>query len=55
MQTSTIGNHLYLADQDDNGNIINVGSHLACFMAGNWILGQSLLGSQWILHLISRR
>ena len=39
-QTSTVGNHLYLADQDDNGNIVNVGSHLACFMAGNWIMGE---------------
>ena len=39
-QTSIVGNHLYLADQDDNGNIVNVGSHLACFMAGNWIMGE---------------
>ncbi|KAI0806206.1 glycoside hydrolase family 47 protein [Irpex lacteus] len=47
--TSTVGNHLYLADQDDNGNIINVGSHLACFMAGNWIMGGRLLNNQTIV------
>ncbi|KAI0346608.1 glycoside hydrolase family 47 protein [Trametopsis cervina] len=48
--TSTVGDHLYLADQDDSGNIVNVGSHLACFMAGNWIMGGRLLNNQTIVN-----
>ncbi|THG96636.1 hypothetical protein EW026_g5234 [Hermanssonia centrifuga] len=47
--TSTVGNHLYLADQDDTGEIVNVGSHLACYMAGNWILGGKLLNNATIV------
>ena len=39
MQTSTVGNWTYLADLDDSGTIRHVGSHLACFYGGNWILG----------------
>ena len=42
VQTSTVGDHLYLADRDDNGNIRHIGSHLACFMAGNWLFGKKL-------------
>ena len=38
-KTSTIGNYVYLADLDDEGLIRHVGSHLACFYAGNWLLG----------------
>jgi hypothetical protein len=38
-KTSTVGNHVYLADFDDNRRIRHVGSHLACFHAGNWLLG----------------
>ena len=34
-----MGNHLYLADFDDSGKIVHVGSHLACFYGGNWLLG----------------
>ena len=36
-QTSTVGNWVYLADYD--GQVLPVGSHLACFYGGNWILG----------------
>ncbi|KAJ7221272.1 glycoside hydrolase, partial [Mycena pura] len=41
LKTSTVGNHVYLADLDDQGRIRHVGSrvhtsHLACFHAGNW-------------------
>jgi hypothetical protein len=38
-KTSTVGNHVYLADYDDQKRIRHVGSHLACFYAGNWLLG----------------
>jgi len=38
-QTSTVGNHLYLADFDDSKTIVHVGSHLACFYGGNWLFG----------------
>jgi mannosyl-oligosaccharide alpha-1,2-mannosidase len=38
-KTSTVGNHVYLADYDDQKRIRHVGSHLACFHAGNWLLG----------------
>ena len=38
-ETSTVGNHVYLADYDSQGHIRHVGSHLACFCAGNWLLG----------------
>jgi hypothetical protein len=39
IQTSTVGNHSYLADFNESGQLIEVGSHLACYMAGNWLLG----------------
>ncbi|KAI0070112.1 seven-hairpin glycosidase [Panus rudis PR-1116 ss-1] len=41
LRTSTVGNHLYLADQDDDGRIRHIGSHLGCFAAGNWLMGSS--------------
>ena len=40
-KTSTVGNHVYLADYDDQKQIRHVGSHLECFLAGNWLLGDS--------------
>ncbi|KAL4254782.1 alpha-1,2-Mannosidase [Abortiporus biennis] len=49
-RTSTVGNHLYLADRDDNGNIVHVGSHLACFHAGNWLLGGKMLNNNTIIQ-----
>jgi hypothetical protein len=42
LRTSTVGNRVYLADFDDNKQIRHVGSHLACFDGGNWILGMAL-------------
>lgn len=37
---------LFLADYDPSqGGVIPVGSHLACFLGGNWILGGKILGS----------
>ncbi|KAJ7892744.1 glycoside hydrolase family 47 protein [Mycena olivaceomarginata] len=49
---STVGNHTYLADYDDDGKIRHVGSHLACFHAGNWLLGTAgkLLQNQTIIN-----
>ena len=46
-----MGNWTYLADQDDSGTIRHIGSHLACFMAGNWIMGGRLLNNQTIVNL----
>jgi hypothetical protein len=42
-KTSTVGDHVYLADYDDQKLIRHVGSHLECFLAGNWLLGISLV------------
>ncbi len=50
-QTSTVGNQTYLADLDDSGTIRHIGSHLACFMAGNWIMGGRLLNNQTIVDI----
>jgi mannosyl-oligosaccharide alpha-1,2-mannosidase len=35
---------VYLADIDDQGQVRHVGSHLACFLAGNWLLGENFEG-----------
>ncbi|KAJ7367374.1 glycoside hydrolase family 47 protein [Mycena albidolilacea] len=51
LKTSTVGNHVYLADLDDQGLIRHVGSHLACFHAGNWLLGGKLLNNQTIINI----
>ncbi|KAH9051084.1 glycoside hydrolase family 47 protein [Lactarius vividus] len=50
-KTSSVGNHVYLADIDDNGSVRLVGSHLACFHAGNWMLGGKLFNNQTIVDL----
>jgi hypothetical protein len=42
-ETSTVGDHVFLADYDDQGLIRHVGSHLACFAAGNWLLGNFIM------------
>jgi mannosyl-oligosaccharide alpha-1,2-mannosidase len=34
-----VGNWVYLADYANQ--VLHVGSHLACFYGGNWILGAS--------------
>ncbi|KAJ6538726.1 glycoside hydrolase family 47 protein [Mycena sp. CBHHK59/15] len=51
LRTSTVGNHLYLADFDGQRLIRHVGSHLACFYAGNWLLGGKLLQNQTIIDI----
>ncbi|KAF8889712.1 glycoside hydrolase family 47 protein [Infundibulicybe gibba] len=51
LRTSTVGNHVYLADFDDSQQIRHVGSHLACFNGGNWIFGGKLLNNQTIVDI----
>ncbi|KAJ6588148.1 glycoside hydrolase family 47 protein [Mycena capillaripes] len=51
LKKSTVGNHTYLADFDSSRLIRHVGSHLACFYAGNWLLGGKLLKNQTIINI----
>ncbi|ETW77967.1 glycoside hydrolase family 47 protein [Heterobasidion irregulare TC 32-1] len=51
IKTSTVGDHLYLADFDDSGMIRHVGSHLACFYAGNWLMGGKLTNNDTIVNI----
>ncbi|KAI9458580.1 seven-hairpin glycosidase [Lactarius psammicola] len=51
IKTSTVGNHVYLADYDSLRRIRHVGSHLACFYAGNWLLGGKLTNNDTIVQL----
>ncbi|KXN84061.1 putative mannosyl-oligosaccharide alpha-1,2-mannosidase 1B [Leucoagaricus sp. SymC.cos] len=39
LKTSTFGSQKYLADFDSQRRIVHRGSHLACFLGGNWIMG----------------
>ncbi|KAK7042566.1 alpha-1,2-mannosidase [Favolaschia claudopus] len=50
LRKSTVGNFTYLADFDGS-RIRHVGSHLACFHAGNWLLGGKLLQNQTIIDI----
>ncbi|KAF8637898.1 hypothetical protein AX17_002521 [Amanita inopinata Kibby_2008] len=54
LSVSTVGNHTYLADYDSSGRIRHVGSHLACFYGGNWLLGGQLLNNQTIVDIALR-
>lgn len=49
LKHSTVGNHSYLVDLDDDLRVLNIGSNLACFYAGNWLLGGKLLNNQTIV------
>ncbi|EJC99387.1 seven-hairpin glycosidase [Fomitiporia mediterranea MF3/22] len=51
LSTSTVGNHTNLADFDDNRQIRHIGSHLACFHGGNWLLGGKLLNNDTIVDI----
>ncbi|KAI0032457.1 glycoside hydrolase family 47 protein [Vararia minispora EC-137] len=51
LKTSTVGDHVYLADYDDDRKIRHVSSHLACFHAGNWMLGGRLLNNETIVNI----
>ncbi|KAF8960356.1 glycoside hydrolase family 47 protein [Flammula alnicola] len=51
LRTSTVGNHVYLADFDDSRTILHIGSHLACYYGGNWLLGGRLLNNQTIVNI----
>ncbi|KAM6497619.1 glycoside hydrolase family 47 protein [Amanita muscaria] len=50
LKTSTVGDYTYLADYDDQKQIRHVGSHLACFYGGNWILGGAMLNNETIVN-----
>ncbi|KAH6917982.1 alpha-mannosidase 1 [Coprinopsis sp. MPI-PUGE-AT-0042] len=51
LRYSTYGNWTYLADYDPSGPqaIKHVGSHLACFHGGNWLLGGRLLNNDTVV------
>ncbi|KIJ32152.1 glycoside hydrolase family 47 protein [Sphaerobolus stellatus SS14] len=51
LKESTVDNWLFLADFEDDRVIRHIGSHLACFHGGNWILGGSLLNNQTIVNI----
>ncbi|KAK7440969.1 hypothetical protein VKT23_016746 [Stygiomarasmius scandens] len=51
LRKSKVGDHLYLADRDDEGKIVHISSHLACFHGGNWILGGKLLNNDTIVNI----
>ncbi|KAJ7255450.1 glycoside hydrolase family 47 protein [Mycena haematopus] len=51
LRNSTVGGYMYLADYDDQHRIRHVGSHLACYYAGNWLLGGKLLKNQTIIDI----
>ncbi|KIK94004.1 glycoside hydrolase family 47 protein [Paxillus rubicundulus Ve08.2h10] len=51
LRTSTVGDWLYLADYDENKAIRHVGSHLACFYGGNWILGGKLTNNDTLVNI----
>lgn len=51
LRFSTVDNLLYLADYDDNKKIRHVGSHLACFYGGNWILGGKLTNNATMVQI----
>ncbi|KAJ3510034.1 hypothetical protein NLJ89_g4901 [Agrocybe chaxingu] len=51
LKTSTVGGHVYLADQDSNQRIRYVSSHLACFHGGNWLFGGRLLNNDTIVQI----
>ncbi|KAF7367205.1 alpha-1,2-Mannosidase [Mycena sanguinolenta] len=51
LRNSTVGGHMYLADYDAQQLIRHVGSHLACYYAGNWLLGGKLLQNQTIIDI----
>ncbi|KAF5371789.1 hypothetical protein D9758_003529 [Tetrapyrgos nigripes] len=50
LMTSTVGDHVYLGDIDSQGRRVHVGSHLACFHGGNWIMGGKLLNNDTIVN-----
>ncbi|KIJ11859.1 glycoside hydrolase family 47 protein [Paxillus involutus ATCC 200175] len=51
LRTSTVDNWVYLADYDDDKLIRHVGSHLACFYGGNWILGGKLANNDTLVNI----
>ncbi|KAF8342750.1 glycoside hydrolase family 47 protein [Cantharellus anzutake] len=48
LTTSSVGNWTYLTDHTGGRNRF-IGSHLGCFVGGNWIMGGKLLNNKTIL------
>lgn len=48
LHKSSVGDHVYLGDWQ-NGKLIPVSSHLACFHGGNWLLGGKLTNNDTIV------
>ncbi|KAH8829332.1 glycoside hydrolase family 47 protein [Flagelloscypha sp. PMI_526] len=51
LRRSTVGNWLYAADMDSQKRIRHVGSHLACFYGGNFIMGGKMLNNKTIVDI----
>ncbi|KAG2156713.1 glycoside hydrolase family 47 protein [Suillus bovinus] len=51
LRSSIVDDWLYLADYDDDKKIRHVGSHLACFYGGNWILGGKLTNNATLVDI----
>ncbi|KAH7099775.1 seven-hairpin glycosidase [Auriculariales sp. MPI-PUGE-AT-0066] len=49
MSRTTVGNWLMLGDMDEDLKLRHIGSHLACFHGGNWILGGQMLNNDTIV------
>ncbi|KAG0047825.1 maturation of Asn-linked oligosaccharides protein [Gryganskiella cystojenkinii] len=45
-KTSTVGNHIYFADFDNDRKIRDVSSQLACFTGGDWVLAGKAFDNQ---------
>jgi len=51
LKKSTVGNWSYIAEYDDSKRIRHSSSNLACFHAGNWLMGGRLLNNQTIVNI----
>lgn len=51
LKETVVGGWSYLADMGDDRRIRHIGSHLACFYGGNWILGGKLLANDTIVNI----
>ncbi|KIY45171.1 glycoside hydrolase family 47 protein [Fistulina hepatica ATCC 64428] len=48
-RTSTVGDWLYTIDIDDDGQVLHINGHLACFYGANWLLGGKLTDNETIV------
>ncbi|KZV95871.1 seven-hairpin glycosidase [Exidia glandulosa HHB12029] len=47
--TSDVGGWAFVADFTDDKVVRHIGTHLGCFIGGNWIMGGRLLGNETIV------